>query len=117
MPYIDGLVFAIPRANKQAFIDYAKRSDSFMDGHSRIVYGWKDEVPTGQVTDFRKSVLAEDDEAVVLVWVEWPNKAARNQGHQRLREKLESDTTFENKKTPFDGAQMISGGFATIIEI
>ena len=115
--YIDGLVFAIPRANKQAFIDYAKHSDSFMDGHSRIVYGWEDEIPTGQVTDFRKSVLAEDNEAVVLVWVEWPNKAARDQGHQKMREKLKSDATFLNEKPPFDDIRMISGGFESIIEI
>ena len=117
MSYIDGLVFAVPKANRQAFIDYAKRSDSFLDGHTRIGYGWEDELPKGQITDFRKSVLAKDDEAIVFCWVEWPDKSTRDQGHQKMRERLESEDSFIHEITPFDETRMIFAGFDTIIEI
>ena len=114
--YIDGLVFAVPTANKQAFIDYAKRSDSFLEGYIRIGYGWEDELLEGQLTDFRKSVQAKTDESIIFVWIEWPDKATRNLEHQNMQARLKSEATFINEIPPFDGARMLSGGFETIID-
>ena len=115
--YIDGLVMAVPTANKQEFIDHAKTMNEIMMdfGCTRIVYAWGDELNDGQVTDFKKSVQAKDDETVVYCWHEWPDKATRDEGHKKMREGMQSGDS-RMTPPPFDGSRMIFGGFEPIIE-
>ena len=80
MPFIDGFVIAVPKANKEKFIKHANEGDSvFMElGAVRILECWEEDVPDGQVTDFRRAVQATADEAVVFSWIEGPDKATRD---------------------------------------
>ncbi len=116
--YIEGLIFAVPTANKQEFIDNANLSIDMMkdNGCTRIVYAWGDEIQDGQVTDFKKSVQAKDDETVVFFWYEWTDKATRNQGNQKMWEAMQLEDSPFSPPWPFDGKRMIVGGFETIIE-
>ena len=116
MSYVDGFLFAVKPEDKEAFIDYAKRADSLTEGCTRIVYAWEDELPDGQVTDFRKAVQAKEGEAVVFCWVEWPDKATRSKGHEIMAERMGADERLKNEHPPFDGMRMIFGGFETIID-
>ena len=50
----------------------------------RFCETWREDVPVGQVTDFRQSVIAEADGVVVFSWLEWPNKAALDAAGKRL---------------------------------
>jgi uncharacterized protein YbaA (DUF1428 family) len=88
MTYIDGFVAAVPTANKQKFIDHAKKGDSvFVEfGATRVLECWGDDVPEGTVTDFRRAVKAGDDETVVFSWIEWPDKATRDQAMPKVME-------------------------------
>jgi len=62
MSYIDGFVIAVPKANKQKFINHARLADGvFMDlGALRVVECWSDDVPEGQITDFRSCLACGD---------------------------------------------------------
>ena len=62
MSYIDGFVLAVPKANKQKFIDHAKLADPlFMEyGAIRVMECWQDDVPKGKVTDFYSAVKATE---------------------------------------------------------
>ena len=117
MTYVDGFVAAVPTANKQKFIDHAQKGDSmFVEaGALRVVECWGDDVPEGSVTDFRRAVKAEDDETVIFSWIEWPDKATRDEGMQKVMDdpRMQPD---ENPM-PFDGKRLVYGGFSPIVEV
>ncbi|MEL7492048.1 MAG: DUF1428 domain-containing protein [Pseudomonadota bacterium] len=117
MSYIDGFVIAVPTANKQKFIDHAEFIDPVFKeyGALRIMECWGDDVPDGEVTDFRKSVQAKDDESVVFSWIEWPDKATRDAGMKKMMDDPRMDP--KDAPMPFDGKRMIYGGFARVVEL
>jgi uncharacterized protein YbaA (DUF1428 family) len=121
MPYIDGFVIAVPKANKQKFIEHAKLGDSVFSelGATRIWECWEDDVQDGKVTDFRRAVQATAEEAVVFSWIEWPDKATRDAGMGRMEELMKTDPRLSPEKNPmpFDAKRMIYGGFAPVVTI
>ena len=121
MTYIDGFVIAVPTANKQLFIDHARKADSvFMElGATRVLECWGDDVRDGKLTDFRRAVQANGDETVVFSWVEWPDKATRDAAMSRMDELMKTDDRFSPEKNPmpFDGKRLIYGGFAPVVQL
>lgn len=125
MSYIDGFVIAVPTANKQKFIDHAEFGNGvFMDlGALRVMECWGDNVPDGQVTDFRKAVQASADETVCFSWIEWPDKATRDAAFAKMTEWMNNPETADPRMDPvrnpmpFDGKRMIFGGFAPVVEL
>jgi uncharacterized protein YbaA (DUF1428 family) len=117
MTYIDGFVAAVPTANKQKFIEHAKKGDSvFVElGATRVLECWGDDVPEGKVTDFRRAVKAKDDETVVFSWVEWPDKATRDKAMPKMME--DPRTQPDQNPMPFDGQRLVYGGFAPVVEV
>jgi uncharacterized protein YbaA (DUF1428 family) len=120
MSYIDGFVIAVPTANKEKFIALANRVGSaFIDhGATRVVECWGADVPKGITTDFQGAVAAQDEETVVFSWIEWPDKARRDNVMGRMDELGKTDERFDPAKNPmpFDGKRMIYGGFEPIVE-
>jgi uncharacterized protein YbaA (DUF1428 family) len=121
MTYVDGFVIAVPKANKQKFIEHAKQGDSvFYDlGATRILECWGDDVPDGKVTDFRRAVQANDEEAVVFSWIEWPDKTIRDAAMAKMPDLMKTDPRMspESNPMPFDGKRMIFGGFAPVVTL
>ena len=121
MSYIDGFVIAVPKANKQKFIDHANMGDSvFMDfGALRIVECWGDDVPDGKTTDFRMAVKATEDEDVIFSWIEWPDKQTRDAAYAKIMSDDFKDPRMdqENNPVPFDGKRMIWGGFMPVVKM
>ena len=117
MSYIDGFVIAVPTANRDKFIEHARTLDPYFleHGATRVVECWGEDVPEGKVTDFRRAVQATSEEAVVFSWIEWPDKATRDAG----MEKMMKDPRLSPEKTPmpFDGKRMIFGGFLPVVEV
>jgi uncharacterized protein YbaA (DUF1428 family) len=116
MTYLDGFVIAVATANKQEFIDHARQADSvFLElGAKRIVESWGDDVPDGKLTDFRRAVQAKEDESVVFSWVEWPDKATRDAGMEKVMKDPRMDAA---SAMPFDGKRMIFGGFVPVVSV
>lgn len=117
MSYIDGFLAAVPTANKDKFIAHARTGDSvFIEfGALRVVECWADDVPHGKQTDFFRAVQAKDDETVVFSWIEWPDKATRDVGMQKMMEDPRMDPA--TNPMPFDGKRLIYGGFTPIMEL
>ncbi|MEP6908427.1 MAG: DUF1428 domain-containing protein [Pseudoxanthomonas sp.] len=120
MGYADGFLLAVPTANKQAYADFTRTFDTiFMEfGATRIVEAWGDDVPDGTDTDFRKAVQATADETVGFSWVEWPDKATRDAGMEKMMEDPRMDpATPGNPEMPFDGTRMVYGGFTPVVAL
>jgi uncharacterized protein YbaA (DUF1428 family) len=121
MTYIDGFVIAVPKANRQKFIEHANKGDAvFMElGATRILECWEDDVPDGKVTDFRRAVQAKQDESVVFSWVEWPDKATRDAAMAKMHDLMKTDPRMnpETNPMPFDGQRLIYGGFAPVVTL
>ena len=113
--YVDGFLAAVPAANKQAYLDMARKAAAvFKDyGALRIVETWGDSVPDGKVTDYKGAVKATPDEKIVYSWVEWPSKQVRDEGWKKMMD----DQRMKDHQMPFDGKRMIYGGFSPILDI
>ncbi|NUU67224.1 DUF1428 family protein [Enterobacteriaceae bacterium BIT-l23] len=116
MKYVDGFVVAVPAANKEAYREMAaKAAPLFKEfGALRVVECWADDVPDGNVTDFRMAVQAQEDEEVVFSWIEYPSQEVRDAANQKLM----SDPRMKalGDEMPFDGKRMIFGGFVPILD-
>ena len=117
MHYIEGFVLAVPTAKKDVFIEGARKFSGLLKefGATRVVECWGDDVPDGKLTDFRRSVKAEDGENVVFSWVEYPSKAARDAANKKMMEDPRMKSMGE--QMPFDGKRMIFGGFSTVLDV
>ena len=110
--YIDGFIASVPTEGKAAYVEYTNRIDAlFVEfGATRVVDGWGDDVPHGTVTDFYRAVAAPEGEVVVFGYIEWPDKAARTTGWDRLMQ----DERMKGQQPPLDGKRMIFGAFEAI---
>jgi uncharacterized protein YbaA (DUF1428 family) len=121
MSYIDGFVIAVPKANKQKFIDHANMADGmFIEmGAIRVLECWADDVPDGTLTDFRKAVQATEDEDVIFSWIEWPDKETRDKAYAVMMDPDNKDPRMDMEKNPmpFDGKRMIWGGFKPVVDM
>ena len=113
--YVDGFVAPVTPANKAAYIAMAQKAAGKFLAHGalRSSENWGEDVPDGTVTDFKRSVLAENDENVVFSWVEWPDKATRDAGWGKLMD----DPSMQPDEMPFDGKRMFWGGFTPVVDL
>ena len=116
MSYVDGFVIPVPSGKQEEFRAHAARfAPLFLEhGATRVVECWGDDVPDGTTTDFKGAVKAQEGEAVVFSWIEWPSKEARVAGMKNFMEDPRTDEMGGDM--PFDGKRMIFGGFAPIVD-
>lgn len=119
MTYFDGFVIPVPIAAKDDFVRHASTVDPVFLEHGalRVVECWGADLPLGKTTDFHGSVAATGDETIAFAWIEWFDKAIRDEGMARISALMDKDPRMSAKSNPapFDGARMIFGGFEPIV--
>ena len=115
MTYYSGFLLAVPTANKQAYIDHAKKAWPMFQrfGALSMVEGWGADVPHGKVTDFYMATQAKDDETIVFSWIEWPDRATADASYEKM---MSDPDMSEMGEMPFDGMRMIWGGFEPVVD-
>jgi uncharacterized protein YbaA (DUF1428 family) len=113
--YVDGFVVPVPEGNRDAYRELAsKMAKAFRQhGATRVIEAIADDVQHGKVTDFYRSVKAEDGETVVFSFIEWPDKATRDEAWQKL---MADESMKPQGEMPFNGQRMFWGGFEKILD-
>jgi uncharacterized protein YbaA (DUF1428 family) len=113
--YIDGWVVPVLPGKRDAYRAMAARAAPLFREHGavRVVEAVADDVPKGQVTDFYRAVKAEEGETVVFSFIEWPDKATRDAGWQKV---MADERMKPEGEIPFAGPRMFWGGFESILD-
>jgi uncharacterized protein YbaA (DUF1428 family) len=114
MSYIMGFLVPVPTANREKYREMAaKAAPIFKEyGATQHVEAWGDNVPDGNLTDFKMAVKLKPDETVVFSWIVWPDKATCDAAEQKIM----TDERMKGMEMPFDGRRMIVGGFSSLFE-
>ncbi|WP_424810538.1 DUF1428 domain-containing protein [Roseococcus sp. YIM B11640] len=114
MGYVDGSLLPVRAASREAYLAQAEEFSAIFREHgaTRVVAAWADDVPDGKVTDFKGAVKAEPDEAVVYSWIEWPSRAVRDAGWDKIMQ----DPRMHAAPLVHDGRRQVHGGFAPMID-
>ena len=115
MAYIDGFVAAVPKANKQLYIEHSRAAAERIKswGATRVVENWGDDVPTGKQTDFYRAADAQEGEVPVFAWIEWPDRATCDEAARKMESEMEGQ---DMPDMPFDGMRMFWGGFTPVFD-
>jgi uncharacterized protein YbaA (DUF1428 family) len=114
--YTDGFVLPVPMENREAYRAMAQKAAAIFReyGATRVVEAWGDDLQAGKVTDFRRSVQAQDGEQVVFSWIEWPSRESRDEAWTKV---MADERMKPDGKEPFDGKRMFWGGFRPILDV
>lgn len=116
MAYVDIFVASIQPSAREAYLAHCRQMAEVTRaaGATRVVECWGEDVKHGKLTDFYMAVQANEGESVITGWIEWPSKAARDAGW----EKVMADPSMQPgaQPMPFDGKKMIYGGFDVILD-
>ncbi len=115
MTYVDGFMAPVKPGRKQDYLAMARQfAEVARDyGVIRVVECWNDDIKPGKTNDMRTAVLAEEGEDVVFSWIEWPDKATRDTGWEKL---MADERMKPPEDNPMAGARMIYGGFSPILD-
>ena len=114
MSYVDGVVAAVPEANKDAYIEHARQAAAIFRefGATQVVECWGDDVPEGKINSMHTAVQRKEGEAIIFSWIIWPSREIRDAGWARMME----DSRMTDQEMPFDGSRMIFGGFNMVLD-
>ncbi len=115
MTYVDGFLAPVKGGRQDDYLSMAQMAAPlFLEyGALRVVETWNDDVKAGKVNDMRTAVLAQDGEDTVFSWIEWPDKATRDVGWQKL---MADERMKMPENNPMEGARMIYGGYSVILD-
>jgi uncharacterized protein YbaA (DUF1428 family) len=113
--YTDGFVVPVPTSNREAYRELASKMAKVFREHgaTRVIEAFGDDVPKGEVTDFYRAVKAEDGESVVFSFIEWPDKATRDDAWKAI---MSDESLKPTGEMPFNGQRMFWGGFDKIVD-
>jgi uncharacterized protein YbaA (DUF1428 family) len=113
--YTDGMVVPVRSDKRDQYRSMAsKMAKVFIQhGANRVIESLADDVQHGKVTDFYRAVKAEDGETIAFSFIEWPDKATRDQAWGKI---MADESLRPQGELPFAGQRMFWGGFEKIVD-
>ena len=129
MSYIDCYLAPVPINNKAAYEELARISQNVLReyGASRVMECWLDNsgpdassyhgtrarLDEQYYGSFLQAAGARESETVVMSFVEWPDKATRDSGMEKVTR--DPRMQFEGQPPAFDGSRLIAAGFVPML--
>lgn len=117
MTYVNAALLVVREIDKTTYAEMASAMASLFREHGalQVFESWGSDIAEDDQASFAHTVKLEPDEGVVLSWIVWPSKTARDVGMKAVM----SDPALMEMSTdrPFDPARMIHGGFETMVEL
>lgn len=130
MTYIDCYLAPVPRENRAAYQELAEISAQLVKEHGalRVVECWLDEsgpdassyhgeearLESKEYGSFVRAVGAGKGETVVMSYIEWPDKATRDVGMEKVTR--DPRMQFQARPQAFDGRRLIAAGFIPMLD-
>ena len=113
--YVDGFLVPVPDGKLDAYKALAAKMAPVFRQHGalRDIEAVSDDVPHGEVTDFYRAVKAEEGEKVFFSFIEWPDKATRDEAWKKI---MADESLKPEGDMPFSGQRMIWAGFEPIFD-
>jgi uncharacterized protein YbaA (DUF1428 family) len=113
--YTDGFVVPVPEGKRDAYRELAAKMAKVFRQHgaNHVIEAIADDVGHGEVTDFYRAVKAEEGETVVFSFVEWPDKATRDDAWAKI---MADESLKPDGEMPFSGQRMFWGGFENVFD-
>ena len=110
-----GFVVPVPEEKRDAYQAMAAKMAKVFRQHgaTRVIESISEDVPHGKVTDFYRAVKAEDGEGVVFSFIEWPDKATRDEAWKAI---MSDESLKPEGEMPFNGQRMFWGGFEKMVD-
>lgn len=125
MSYVDCFIAPVPRANRAAYEELARVSAEVVKeyGALNVVECWLDESgpeagsyhgadarrSEAEYGGFATAARVRPGETVVLSYVEWPDRATRDAGMEKVTN--DPRMQFGDRPPVFDGRRLIAAGF------
>ena len=112
--FVDCMLAPIKTSSKSAYVDKARQEAEIFKRHGalQVVECWGADVPDGELTSMPMAIKLEADETVLLSWILWPSREARDKGMEAAMQEGE----MSGSEMMFDGRRMIFGGFDMLLE-
>jgi uncharacterized protein YbaA (DUF1428 family) len=113
--YTDGFVVPVPEGKREDYRQLAAKMAKVFRQHgaTRVIEAFGSDVPKGEVTDFYRAVKAEEGEGVVFSFIEWPDKATRDEAWKKI---MADESLRPQGEMPFNGQRMFWGGFEKVLD-
>ena len=113
--YTDGFVVPVTEDKREDYRALAAKMAKVFRQHgaTRVIEAFSNDVPKGEVTDFYRAVKAEEGEGVVFSFIEWPDKATRDDAWKAI---MEDESMKPQGDMPFSPQRMFWGGFDKILD-
>jgi uncharacterized protein YbaA (DUF1428 family) len=136
MTYVDGYLTPLRPEMRAAYIELSLRTAAVYKeyGALRVVDCWQDGTPQdsagfhaeaardtldagdGPSRDFKDAAGAEDDEIVLFSWMEWPDKATRDEGLASVLADPRVQPQ-EGEVVIFEGRRLVASGFDVVVDV
>jgi uncharacterized protein YbaA (DUF1428 family) len=119
MPYVDGFVVPVPKANIDAYKKMASKAGAIWREHGALQFREcvADDAKPGKLTSFPQSVMLKDDETVMFSWIVYESRAQRDAVNEKVMKDPRMTDMMDPKTLPFDGKRMIYGGFEMLVDL
>jgi uncharacterized protein YbaA (DUF1428 family) len=117
--YIDGFLVPVKKDKVDQYREIATKANQLWRELGALDYREcvAEDVADGKVTDFRRSVKAEDDETVVFSWITYESREERDRINKAVMEDPRMKEWMESGEGEgvMDPQRMVYGGFDVIV--